>query len=629
LFGKKETFTFVKRLLFKNFFNFQKTNNMSTITGKKQILKGGEFIIRESSWDEVYIPEQITEEQQMMRDMTKDFVTKEIDPYLEEYDKDPMKGVEVLNKAGELGLLALHIPEEYGGAGKDLTTYSYVTEILGWGHGMSVAIGAHTGIGTCPIIYYGNEEQRAKYLPKLATGELKAAYCLTEPWSGSDALGARTKAVLSEDGKYYILNGQKMWITNAGFADIFIVFAKIDGDDKKFTAFIVERGYEGVSVGAEEKKMGIKSSSTRQVFFNNVKVPAENLLGEIGKGHKIAFQILNIGRYKLCNGVLGGAKRAIAQAVKYANERQQFKVPISSFGAIKQKLGEMAIRTWAAESASYRVCDLINQKEHELKAAGKSMTEYLTGGAEEYQIECALLKVIGSEVLDYVVDEALQIHGGYGFSEEYPMARAYRDSRINRIFEGTNEINRMLSIDALLKFAMKGKIDLMTPGMAVQKELMSVPDFGSGDDGTDVFAAEKKALKNAKKAFLLVAGGAVQKLMQKLESEQEILIYAADVLADILIMESAMLRAEKLVNLHGLEASQLYVDMVKCYFFDAMDRIYVNGRQALAAFASGDELRMMLMGLKRFTKYEIINTKEIRRAVANKLIQENDYVFWN
>ncbi len=602
---------------------------MSTTTeNKARTLKGGEFVIKESQWQDVYIPEQIDEEQTAMREMTKDFIRKEIDPRLEELDKDPMKSVEIIDKAGELGLLGLHIPEEYGGLGKDLTSFSYVTEVLGWGHGVSVAIGAHTGIGTCPIIYYGNDAQRAKYLPKLATGELKAAYALTEPWSGSDALGAKTKAVLSEDKKHYILNGQKMWITNAGFADVFVVFAKIDGDDKKFTGFIVERSYEGLSVGAEEKKMGIKSSSTRQVFFNNVKVPVENLLGEEGKGHKIAFQILNIGRYKLCNGVLGGAKRALSVAVKYSNERQQFKTNISQFGAIKHKLGEMAIRTWMAESASYRVCGLIQQKEHELKDAGKSMTEYLTGGAEEYQIECALLKVLGSEVLDFVVDESLQVHGGYGFSEEYPMARSYRDSRINRIFEGTNEINRMLSIDALLKFAMKGKLDLMTPGMAIQKELMSVPDFSS-PDAEDIFGEEKKALKNAKKAFLLVAGSAVQKLMMALDKEQEILMNASDMLIDILAMESGMLRAEKLVNLHGQEVSQIYIDMVKCYFFDALDRINVAGKSALAAFATGDEQRMMMMGLKRFTKYEMINTKEVRRAVADKLIAENGYCFWD
>ena len=601
---------------------------MSTTTQSKTTLKGGEFIIKESHWQDVFIPEQINEEQTAMREMTKDFIKKEIDAQLEKLEKDPLLSAGVIEKAGELGLLGLHIPEEYGGLGKDLTTFSFVTEVLGWGHGVSVAIGAHTGIGTCPILYYGNDAQRAKYLPKLATGELKAAYALTEPGSGSDALGAKTKAVLSADKKYYILNGQKIFITNAGFADVFVVFAKIDGDDKKFTGFIVERGYEGLSIGAEEKKMGIKSSSTCPVFFNDVKVPVENLLGEEGKGHKIAFQILNIGRYKLCNGVLGGAKRVISQAVKYSGERQQFKTPIQQFGAIKAKLGEMTIRTWMAESASYRVCDLILQKEHELKAAGKSMTEYLTGGAEEFQVECALLKVMGSEVLDFTVDEGLQIHGGYGFIEEFPMARAYRDSRINRIFEGTNEINRMLSMDALLKFAMKGKLDLMTPGMAIQKELMSVPDFSS-PDADDIFCAERKALKNAKKAFLLVAGSAVQKLMMGLEKEQEILMHASDMMNDIFAMESGMLRAEKLVNLHGQEASQIYIDMVKCYFFDALDRINIAGKSALAAFATGDEQRMMLMGLKRFTKYEMINTKEIRRSVADKLIAENGYCFWD
>lgn len=600
---------------------------MSTTTSKNT-LKGGEFIIKESQWQDVYIPEEITEEQQMLRQATKDFVIKEIDPRLEELDKDPMKGVELLDKAAELGLLGLHIPEEYGGSGQDLTSFSYVTEVLGWGHGISVAIGAHTGIGTCPILYYGNDAQRAKYLPKLASGEWKAAYCLTEPWSGSDALGARTKAVLSEDGTHYVVTGQKMWITNAGFADVFVVFAKIDGDDKKFTAFILEKTMEGVSTGVEEKKMGIKSSSTRQVFFNNVKVPVENLLGEAAKGHKIAFQILNIGRYKLGNGVLGGAKRALGVAVKYANERQQFKTPIAQFGAIQSKMGEMAIRAWTAESASYRLCDLILQKEHEAKAAGKLMTEYLTVGAEEFQVECAIMKVVGSEVLDFVVDEALQIHGGYGFSEEYPMARSYRDARINRIFEGTNEINRMLSIDALLKLAMKGQLDLMTPGMAIQKELMSAPESVS-IDADDIFGAERVALKNAKKAFLLVAGGAVQKLMAGLQKEQEILMHSADMLMDIYVMESAMLRAEKLVQLNGLEAAQIYVDMVKCFFFDAMDRIATAGKSGLVAYASGDELRMMLMGLKRFTKYEMINTKTIRRAVADKMVAANGYCFWD
>jgi len=606
---------------------FLNTIKMETTTGKNTTLKGGEFLIRESSWEDTFIPEQITEEQVMFRNTARDFVRNEIDPVMDRLEiQEEGLLVKKLNVAGELGLLGIAIPEQYGGSGADFTTTAFVGEMLAGGHGFSVSMGAHTGIGTLPILYYGTEEQRQKYLPKLATGELKAAYCLTEPGSGSDALGAKTKAELTADGKHYIVNGQKMWITNAGIADIFVVFTQVDGN--KFTAFIMEKTMEGLSIGAEEKKMGIKTSSTRQVFFNNVKVPVENLLGEIGKGHKIAFQILNVGRFKLGNGVLGGCKRAVEETVKYANERQQFKTPIAQFGAIKHKLGEMGIKLWTAESAAWRICDLINKKEHELSVAGKSLTEVLTGGAEEYAIECAIIKVLGSEVLDFIIDECLQTFGGYGYSEEYPMARGYRDARINRIFEGTNEINRLLSIDALLKRAMKGQLDLMGPGMAIQKELMSVPDF-SAPDADDVFGIEKRALKNAKKAAILVIGGAVQKLMMGLEKEQEIIMHGADMLIDIYTMESAMLRAEKLVNLHGLEASQLYVDMTKAFFFDAMDRININGKQALAAFATGDELRIMAMGLKRFTKYEMINTKNIRRAVADKMIAENGYPFWN
>ena len=606
---------------------FLNTIKMETTTGKNTTLKGGEFLIRESSWEDTFIPEQITEEQVMFRNTARDFVRNEIDPVMDRLEiQEEGLLVKKLNVAGELGLLGIAIPEQYGGSGADFTTTAFVGEMLAGGHGFSVSMGAHTGIGTLPILYYGTEEQRQKYLPKLATGELKAAYCLTEPGSGSDALGAKTKAELTADGKHYIVNGQKMWITNAGIADIFVVFTQVDGN--KFTAFIMEKTMEGLSIGAEEKKMGIKTSSTRQVFFNNVKVPVENLLGEIGKGHKIAFQILNVGRFKLGNGVLGGCKRAVEETVKYANERQQFKTPIAQFGAIKHKLGEMGIKLWTAESAAWRICDLINKKEHELSVAGKSLTEVLTGGAEEYAIECAIIKVLGSEVLDFIIDECLQTFGGYGYSEEYPMARGYRDARINRIFEGTNEINRLLSIDALLKRAMKGQLDLMGPGMAIQKELMSVPDF-SAPDADDVFGIEKRALKNAKKAAILVIGGAVQKLMMGLEKEQEIIMHGADMLIDIYTMESAMLRAEKLVNLHGLEASQLYVDMTKAFFFDAMDRININGKQALAAFATGDELRIMAMGLKRFTKYEMINTKNIRRAVADKMIADNGYPFWN
>lgn len=596
-------------------------------TQKKSVLKGGEFLISEPSWEDCYIPEDITEEQLMVRETAKDFLRNYIDPNLDKLDKQEDDIVpKTLKTAGELGLLGMAIPEQYGGSGASLTTVSHATEILGAAHGFSVTLGAHTGIGTLPILYYGTEEQRKKYLPKLATGELKAAYCLTEPWSGSDAMGARTRAELNPEGTHYIVNGQKMWISNAGFADIFIVFTQVEGT--KFTAFIVERKLEGVSVGAEEKKMGIKSSSTRQVFFQNVRVPKENLLGEIGKGHKIAFQILNIGRYKLCNAVIGASKRSLDTAVKYAIERQQFKTSIAQFGAIKHKMGEMAIRIWTAESALWRTCQLIEEKEQELKNAGKSLTEVFTGGAEEYAIECALLKVLGSEVLNFVVDESLQIFGGYGYSEEYPMARAYRDARINRIFEGTNEINRLLSIDTLLKRALRGQIDLMTPAKNIQKELMSVPDFASPDPD-DIFRAERKALRDAKKAFLLLAGGAVQKLMMQLQKEQEIIMNAADMLIDIFAMESAMIRAEKLVHTKGLEASQIYVDMVKCFFFDAIERINSNGRIGLASFAEGDELRLMSMGLKRYTKYETINTKNIRRQVADKLIAENGYCFWN
>lgn len=596
-------------------------------TEKKTVLKGGEFLTRESKWEDTFIPEESTEEHIMIRNVAKEYIKNDILPYLDKLDaQEGNITVEKLDIAGNLGLLGLAIPEEYGGSGMDLVTSSHATEVLGAGHGLSVTLGAHTGIGTLPILYYGTEEQRHKYLPKLATGELKASYCLTEPGSGSDAMAARTKAELNAEGTHYIINGQKMWITNAGFAHIFIVFTQVDGN--KFTAFIVERNYEGVSVGAEERKMGIKASSTRQVFFHNVKVPKENLLGEIGKGHKIAFQILNIGRYKLGNAAMGACKLTIDTAVKYTNERQQFKTPISSFGAIKHKLGEMAIRTWTAESALWRTCNLIEQKEHELKTAGKSLTEVLTGGAEEYASECALLKVLGTEVLDFVVDESLQCYGGYGFSEEYPMARAYRDSRINRIFEGTNEINRLLSVDTLLKRALKGQLDLMTPAMAIQKELISVPDFSSPDPD-DVFGAERKALRNAKKAFLLLAGGAVQKLMMQLEKEQEIIMYASDMLIDIFTMESAMLRAEKLMNLQGREAADIYINMTKCFFFDAMDRININGKSGLAAFAEGDELRMMSMGMKRFTKYETVNTTKIRRQVADKMIAENGYCFWN
>ena len=588
------------------------------------LLKGGQFIVKESSYEDVFIPEEFSEEQIMFRDSVRDFVANEIAPNLDRLDKmEDGLAVAKLNMAGELGLLGTAIPEEFGGSAMDFNTNSILVEQMGAAHGFSVTLGAHIGIGTLPILYFGTDAQKQKYLPKLATGELKASYCLTEPGSGSDALSAKTKAMLSEDGSHYVLNGQKMWITNAGFADVFIVFAQENGTN--FTGFIVEKTMEGVKLGAEEQKLGIKCSSTRQVFFENVKVPKENVLGEIGKGHKIAFNILNIGRYKLAAGVTGGAKKACDVAIKYANERIQFKVPISSFGAIKHKIAEMAIRLWTTESAVYRTSDMIDKKEKELHAAGKANSESLLGAAEEYAIECAMLKVIASETLDYVVDEALQIYGGMGYSEEAPAARAYRDARINRIFEGTNEINRLLTLDMLIKRAMKGQIDLLTPAMAIQKELMSIPDFGMPDT-EDIFYQEKKAIVNAKKGLLMVAGAAVQKLMMQLEKEQEILMNAADVMNDIYVMESTLLRTQKLIAKKGVENCQMYIDITKVFISDAMERININGKHAIVAFADGDELRMMLMGLKRFTKHDAINTNKLRRNIADKLIEANGYI---
>jgi alkylation response protein AidB-like acyl-CoA dehydrogenase len=595
---------------------------MSASTEKKQALKGAEWLVKESSPFETFIPEDLNEEQQMVKDMCGAFLDTEVLPVIDRIDRlEPGLMPALIAKAGDQGLLGAAVPEEYGGLGKDFVTATLVNEGLGGGFSFSVGVSAHTGIGTLPILYFGTPEQKKKYIPKLASGEWKGSYGLTEPNSGSDALGAKTSATLSADGKYYLLNGQKCWITNGGFADVYTVFAKIDGD--KFSAFIVERGFEGFTQGPEEHKMGIKGSSTVQLYFQDCKVPVENLLGEIGKGHIIAFNILNIGRLKLCAAAAGGAKRAATTSIQYAKTREQFKTPIANFGAIKHKIAEMAIRIWTCESALYRTTKWIDDKEVGLSAEGKPFNEAVLGAAEEYAIECAILKVFGSEILDFVVDEGVQIHGGNGYSDEYIISKAYRDSRINRIYEGTNEINRLLTVDMVLKRAMKGRLDIMGPAMAVSKELMSIPEFGS--DGDLPFAKEKKTIQNFKKAILMTAGAAVQKLMMKLESEQEILMHIADMAIETFVAESALLRAWKLSDQRGEAAAAYELDIMRTYLYDAADRINKSGKDAINAFADGDEQRMMLLGLKRFTKVDPFNSKAARRRIADKLINDNKY----
>ena len=591
-------------------------------TETKTVLKGGEWLIKDSDTANSFSPEDFSDEQKMIRDMCNQYLKSEVIPLLDRIDNlEPGLMRSLVQKAGEQGLLSVSFPEEYGGLGKDFVTSTIINDYLGAGHSFSVAISAHTGIGTLPILYFGTEEQKQKYIPKLINGEWVGAYGLTEPNSGSDALSAKTSARLSEDGKYYLLNGQKCWITNGGFADVFTVFAKVDGE--KFSAFIVEKGFEGFTQGPEEHKMGIKGSSTVQLYFQDCKVPVENLLGEIGKGHKIAFNILNIGRLKLCAATLGGAKYAIADSIQYAITREQFQTAIANFGAIKHKLAEMAIKVFAGESALYRTAKWIDDKEHELLANGKPFNEALLGGAEEYAIECAILKVFGSEALDYVVDEGVQIHGGNGFSAEYNISRAYRDSRINRIFEGTNEINRLLIVDMTLKRALQGRLNIMGAATNVQQELMSIPDFGNEDERP--FAEEKKLVNNFKKTILLTAGAAAQKLMMKLEKEQEVLMHIADMAIEAFIAESFLLRVMKLSPQNA--NNSIYKDMLNCYLYDAADRILKSGKDAINAFAEGDEQRMILMGLRRFTKAQPFNSKEARRRIADIMIEKNAYAF--
>ena len=592
----------------------------------KETLKGGEFLIRETNAMDIFIPEEFGEEQVMIGQMCTDFLAQEVIPVIDRIDAAEEGLIpSLLEKAGEMGMLGISVPEELGGFNKDFVTSMYTTEKLGGGYSFSVALSAHTGIGTLPILYYGTEEQKNKYIPKIVSGEWKAAYCLTEPSSGSDANSGKTKAKLSEDGKHWLITGQKMWITNGGFADVFTVFAKID-DDENLSAFIIDAHSEGISLNPEEKKMGIKGSSTRQVFFNDVKVPIENQLGERQIGFKIALNILNIGRMKLAGAVLGGAKETITESINYANERSQFGRSISKYGAIKSKISKMAIRTFASESAVYRASQNIDDRIDFLTSQGDDKSRATLKGIETYAIECAMMKVHSSEVLDYVVDEGVQIHGGMGYSAESSVERAYRDSRINRIFEGTNEINRMLTVDMMLKRAMKGELDLMGPAQKVAGELMSIPDFGSGDESE----LEKlhKYVKNFKKAVLMVAGSAAQTLMMSLAKEQEILMAISDMLIETYVSESVLLRVEKLQKTEGeSELNTLKMNAAKAYIYEAADKINILGKEALLSYAEGDELRMMLMGLKRFTKQDPVNIKDLRRSVADKAIAENKYIF--
>lgn len=594
-------------------------------TDIKNPIKGGEFVIRETGYQEVFIPEEFDEEQQMIRQTCEDFLAAEVFPNLDRIDSQEeglMEGL--MDKAGELGLLSVSIPEEYGGFGKNFNTSMLVADAVGPGHSFAVALSAHTGIGTLPILYYGTAAQKEKYIPKLATGEWKAAYCLTEPNAGSDANSGRTSAKLNAEGTHYMLNGQKMWITNGGFADVFIVFAKID-DDKNLSAFIVEKGFGGITMNPEEKKLGIKGSSTRQVFFNDCLVPLENMLSERENGFKIAVNILNVGRIKLGASAIGSSRRVIDQAINYANERSQFGLQISKFGAIRYKLAEMAVRNYAVESAAYRAGQNIDDAYDTLVAGGMDTGKAKLKSTEQFAIECAILKVWGSEMLDYVVDEGVQVYGGMGYSADAPMERAYRDSRINRIFEGTNEVNRLLIVDMLLKRALKGELDLMGPAQAVAGELMAIPDFGEEDDAP--FAYEKKIIGNLKKAGLLVAGAAVQKLMMSLQKEQEVLMNIADIIGYVYVAESTLLRVEKLYHKRGEGSVQDQMDIARIYLHTTLDRVYLAGKEALNSFAEGDELKMMLVGLRRFTKAEPFNIKDARQRIAKRLIEANKYNF--
>lgn len=596
---------------------------------EKDVIRGGQFLVRESKCEDIFTPEDFSEEQIMMRDSVKEFVDKEIWPNKIRFENKDYAFTEAcMRKAGDMGFLSVAVPEAYGGMGAGFVDTCLVCDYISGATGsFSTAFGAHTGIGTMPITLYGTEEQKQKYVPKLATGEWFGAYCLTEPGAGSDANSGKTKAVLSADGTYYSITGQKMWISNAGFCNLFIVFARIE-DDKNITGFIVENDpSNGISMNEEEHKLGIRASSTRQVFFNETKVPVNNMLAGRGEGFKIAMNALNVGRIKLAAACLDAQRRVTSGAVQYANERVQFNVPISSFGAIRSKLAMMATSAFAGESATYRAAKDIETRIKLREAAGASHQEAELKGVEEFAIECSILKVAVSEDIQNCSDEGIQILGGMGFSEDTPMESAWRDARIARIYEGTNEINRMLSVGMLVKKAMKGHVDLLNPAMKVAEELMGIPDFEI-PDYSELFAEEKEMIAKLKKAFLMVAGSAVQKYGPDLESHQQLLMAAADILIEIYLAESTVLRTEKMAKKLGADNVKAQIAMAQLYLYNAVDLVYTKGKEGIASFAEGDEQRMMMMGLRRFTKYNNIpNVVSLKETIAQKLIAENQYCF--
>ncbi|HET6974609.1 MAG TPA: acyl-CoA dehydrogenase family protein [Pyrinomonadaceae bacterium] len=594
---------------------------MSAVAEQKKLIKGGAFLIEERVPEEIFTPEDFTDEHRMIADTTRQFVDNEVVTRIDELEKHDWKlSRELVGKAAELGLIGANIPEEFGGLGLDQTSGALIGENIGRSASFATTLGAESGIGLLPIVYFATDAAKQKYLPKIASGELITAYALTEAGSGSDALAAKATARLSDDGKEYILNGEKMWITNGGFADIFIVFAKVDGD--KFSAFIVER-QPGLTSGAEEHKIGIKGSSTTALVLSDVRTPVENLLGEVGKGHKIAFNVLNIGRFKLGAMCVGGMKLMVHESVRYANERHQFGKSISSFGAIKAKLAEQAIRTWIGESMIYRTLGMI---EAGVGAVDSKDMDAKLRAIEEYAAECSIIKVALSEYCDFVVDEMVQIYGGYGYSADYPAERAYRDSRINRIFEGTNEINRMLIPGRLMKSALSGNLPLLPAAQALMDEVLS-PQIGGFDDDETLLAAEQKLTTNAKKVALMTLGTAAQKYMMKLGDQQEILMGIADIIMDTYAMESAILRARKLAAAQGETAAARYLDMTRVFCNDAVGRIETRAKSTLAGMSEGDELRTLLAALRRFTKLQPMNTIAARQRIADDMIAANKWIY--